>query len=104
MTYSPMPVNTRIYKNTHFATLKNSFRANGFFLRISIIVDIVSTAAMQTHKTDPQIGACSGICAIIMPAARMQEMTVQDTLIEHKLYIDRHGQDMPEILNWKWNN
>jgi xylulose-5-phosphate/fructose-6-phosphate phosphoketolase len=59
---------------------------------------------MQTHKIDPQIGACSGICAIIMPAARMQEMTVQDTLIEHKLYIDRHGQDMPEILNWKWNN
>ncbi len=29
---------------------------------------------------------------------------MQDKLIKHKQYIDMNGEDMPEILNWKWSD
>ena len=28
---------------------------------------------------------------------------LQNKLLDHKAYINIHGEDMPEILNWKWN-
>jgi len=27
---------------------------------------------------------------------------LQDKLIEHKQYVDKHGEDLPEVRNWKW--
>jgi xylulose-5-phosphate/fructose-6-phosphate phosphoketolase len=35
------------------------------------------------------------------PGAYLKQL-MADKLIAHKQYIDEHGEDMPEIRNWKW--
>ncbi len=36
-------------------------------------------------------------------AAYVKQMLL-DKLVDHKHYVNEHGQDMPEVLNWKWKS
>jgi xylulose-5-phosphate/fructose-6-phosphate phosphoketolase len=42
----------------------------------------------------PQLGA----------RAAYFEQAIRDRLIEHRQYIEEHGEDMPEILGWRWSD
>lgn len=34
--------------------------------------------------------------------AAYAKQALRDKLIEHKQYITRHGDDMPEVKDWRW--
>jgi len=34
--------------------------------------------------------------------AAYAKQAIRDKLMEHKAYIGRHGEDMPEIAGWTW--
>jgi xylulose-5-phosphate/fructose-6-phosphate phosphoketolase len=42
----------------------------------------------------PQLGA----------RAAYFKQAIRDKLIEHRQYIEEHGDDMPEITGWRWTN
>jgi phosphoketolase len=37
-------------------------------------------------------------------SAAYAKQYLRDKLLDHKAYIDQHGEDMPDIRNWKWSN
>jgi xylulose-5-phosphate/fructose-6-phosphate phosphoketolase len=36
------------------------------------------------------------------PRAAYAKQAIRDKLIDHKEYIARYGDDMPEITGWRW--
>ena len=52
--------------------------------RFHLAIDVIDRVPSLGHK-----------------AAYLRQL-MRDKLIEHREYIERHGQDMPEILEWKW--
>ena len=36
------------------------------------------------------------------PRAAYIRQGIRDKLVEHRQYIEAHGQDMPEVRNWRW--
>jgi xylulose-5-phosphate/fructose-6-phosphate phosphoketolase len=77
-------LHVRGYKEEGTITTPFDMRVQNDLDRFHLVQDVVDRV--------PNLGSKGAYLKQIM----------KDKLIEHKHFIDKHGEDMPEILNWKW--
>lgn len=79
-------LHVRGYKEEGTITTSFDIRVQNDMDRFHIVQDVIDRL--------PKLGAKGDYLKQMM----------QDKLIQHKHYIIQHGQDMPEVRNWKWGS
>ena len=78
-------LHVRGYKEEGTITTPFDLRVQNEIDRFHLVIDVIDRL--------PQLGSKGDYL----------KQKLRDKLIEHKLYVNKHGKDLPEVLNWKWN-
>ena len=73
-------------------------------LAIDVLPDDWSTFCPRYSCLDRfhQAGDVIDRVPILGSRAAYTKQFLRDKLLDHKAYIEKHGEDMPEIDNWRW--
>ncbi|WP_041446974.1 hypothetical protein [Thiocystis violascens] len=67
-----------------------------------------AVALLRTHVPDLKIRVINVVADVIDQVSRLgprgayAKQAIRDKLIEHQRHIAEHGEDLPEVRDWKW--
>ncbi|NVN06020.1 phosphoketolase family protein [Asaia spathodeae] len=93
----PQLVHRLIYRRSNRA----NFHVHGFREEGTTTTPFDMTVRNNLDRYHIILNAVRRVPSLSGHAAYVTQM-INDKLVEHKRYIAQYGQDMPEILNWKW--
>ena len=77
-------LHVRGYKEEGTTTTPFDMTVRNDMSRFNLVMDVIDRVPKLGHH-----------------AAHVRQL-MRDKLIEHREYVKEHGEDMPEVLNWKW--
>jgi xylulose-5-phosphate/fructose-6-phosphate phosphoketolase len=90
-----------IHRLTYRRTNHDSFHVRGYKEEGTITTPFDMTVLNEMDRFHLVMDAIDRVPGLNVTGAYLKQ-ELQDKLIEHRRYIQLHGEDLPEIRNWKW--
>jgi xylulose-5-phosphate/fructose-6-phosphate phosphoketolase len=90
-----------IHRLTYRRTNHSNIHVRGYKEEGTITTNFDMTVLNEMDRFHLVIDVINRLPELDSKGAYIKQM-LQDKLIEHKEYIETHGEDMPEIRDWKW--
>jgi xylulose-5-phosphate/fructose-6-phosphate phosphoketolase len=91
-----------IHRLTYRRTGHDNLHVRGYKEEGTTTTPFDMTVRNQLDRFDLARDVIDRVPRLADRAAHVKQL-VRDTLVEHRRYIDAHGEDMPEIRDWRWN-
>ncbi|MDM0041126.1 phosphoketolase family protein [Variovorax sp. J22G21] len=90
-----------IHRLTYKRTNHGSFHVHGYQEEGTTTTPFDMTVLNELDRFHLAADAIDRVARVRNSAGHVQQH-LRDRLLEHHAYIRRHGEDMPEILDWRW--
>jgi xylulose-5-phosphate/fructose-6-phosphate phosphoketolase len=90
-----------IHRLTYRRTNHGNIHVRGYKEEGTITTAFDMTVLNELDRYHLALDVIARVPKLAARAAHLKQ-TLQDTLIEHTRYIREHGEDLPEVRNWKW--
>lgn len=91
-----------IHRLTYRRTNHKNFHVHGYKEEGTITTPFDMTVLNKLDRFHLVLAALDQLPQISEQTAYLRQ-NLKEKLIEHKQYINKHGQDMPEVRDWKWS-